>query len=246
MAPSVAAPALDSPSRPAVDRRGAAKPAEPRPAAKPAEPPTAAKPAEPPTAAKPAEPPTAAKPAEPRPAAKPAEPDPPAAADPDAFLRSLYAEHSASLRVQVGRILSDPHQAEDVVQETMLRAWRKSDTLSPDRGSIGGWLYTVARNIARDRIRARQARPTEVEEAYSGAAAWSVADHADETVDAVFVARALAVLSPNHRAVLREVYFADRTCGEAAKVLGIPEGTVKSRLYYALRRLRLAIEEERI
>jgi RNA polymerase sigma-70 factor (ECF subfamily) len=128
----------------------------------------------------------------------------------------------------------------------MLRAWRKSDTLSPDRGSIGGWLYTVARNIALDRIRARQARPTEVDESYGSAAAWSVTDHADETVDAVFVARVLAVLSPNHRAVLREVYYADRTCGEAAKVLGIPEGTVKSRLYYALRRLRLAIEEERI
>jgi RNA polymerase sigma-70 factor (ECF subfamily) len=228
MAPSVAAPVLDSPSRPAVDRRGAAKPAEPRPAAKPAEPRPAAKPAEP------------------RPAAKLAEPDRQAATDPDAFLRSLYAEHSASLRAQVGRILSDPHQAEDVVQETMLRAWRKSDTLSPNRGSIGGWLYTVARNIALDRIRARQARPAEVDEAFSGAAAWSVTDHADETVDAVFVARALAVLSPKHRAVLREVYFADRTCSEAAKVLGIPEGTVKSRLYYALRRLRLAIEEERI
>lgn len=169
----------------------------------------------------------------------------PARDDADAFLRSLYAEHSASLRAHVGRILSDPHQAEDVVQETMLRAWRNVDTLSAERGRIGGWLCTVARNIAIDRIRAKRARPTEVDEAHTDAATWSVTDHADLAVNSVFVARALAMLSPCHRAVLREVYFKDRTCSEAAKVLGIPEGTVKSRLYYALRRLRLAIEEER-
>jgi len=169
----------------------------------------------------------------------------PASDDEDAFLRSLYAEHSASLRAQVGRMLSDPHQAEDVVQEAMLRAWRKFDTLSAERGSIGGWLCTVARNIAIDRIRAKRARPTEVDEAYTDAATWSVTDHADLAVNSVLVARALATLSPCHRAVLREVYFNDRTCNEAAKVLDIPEGTVKSRLYYALRRLRLAIEEER-
>jgi RNA polymerase sigma-70 factor (ECF subfamily) len=166
--------------------------------------------------------------------------------DADAFLRSLYAEHSASMRSHAARMLSDPHQAEDVVQETMLRAWCKSDTLSPERGSVGGWLSKVAHNIAVDRLRAKRARPPEVDESYTDAATWSVTDHAEQAVDSVFVARALAKLTPSHRAVLYEVYFADRTCTEAAVVLGIPVGTVKSRLYHALRRLRVAIEQEQL
>lgn len=165
--------------------------------------------------------------------------------DAEAFVRTLYSEHSRSLRAYVGRMLSDPQLAEDVVQETMLRAWRKSDTLDPGRGSIGGWLVRVAHNIAIDRLRAKRARPPEVDEMHTDAATWSVSDHADRTVDSLYVARALRTLSPGHRAVLYEVYFADRTCVEAAVALGIPVGTVKSRLYYALRQLRAAIEAER-
>src|SRR6266568_952146 len=164
--------------------------------------------------------------------------------DADAFLRSLYAEHSVAVRAYVRRMLSDQHQAEDVVQETMLRAWRKSHQLSPERGSIGGWLLRVAHNIAVDRLRAKRVRVEEVEECKAGVENLSIADHAEKTVNSLLVARAVATLTPNHRAVLQEVYFSDRTCSEAAVVLGIPEGTVKSRLYHALRRLRLAIEEE--
>jgi RNA polymerase sigma-70 factor (ECF subfamily) len=164
--------------------------------------------------------------------------------DADAFLRTLYSEHSTSLLAYVGRMLSDPQLAEDVVQETMLRAWRKSGTLDPARGSIGGWLVRVAQNIAIDRMRARRARPQEVDEAHTEASTWSVGDHATRTVESLYVNHALRTLSPSHRAVLHEVYFADRTCAEAAVVLGIPVGTVKSRLYYALRQLRVAIEAE--
>ena len=174
------------------------------------------------------------------------EPRPKTGGDADAFLRALYAEHSAGLRAYVRRVVHDPRLAEDVVQETMLRAWRNFGTLSPERGSIGGWLMRVAHNIAIDGVRARRARPPEVDESQADTAKLSVPDHADRTVNSVYVARALQALSPGHRAVLYEVYFADRTCTEAAAVLGIPVGTVKSRLYHALRRLREAIEVERI
>jgi RNA polymerase sigma-70 factor (ECF subfamily) len=170
---------------------------------------------------------------------------PAAGRETDAFIQSLYAEHATSVRSYVRRILKDQHLAEDVVQETMLRAWRKSDSLLQEPGSVGGWLIRVAHNIALDRLRAKRCRPAEVEQRQDSAATSSIPDHAETTVDALVVTRALATLGPRHRSVLREVYYAGRTCREAGVVLGIPEGTVKSRLYHAMRQLRLAIGEQR-
>jgi RNA polymerase sigma-70 factor, ECF subfamily len=177
----------------------------------------------------------------PAPAPVPA-PAPAPAADPQALLRTLYTDHAPALRAYVTRLLSDPHQAEDVVQETMLRAWRNAEILVPERGSVNGWLMRVAHNIAVDKIRARKARPDEVEE--SAATPRRLDDHASAVVDSVFVARALSRLSPAHREVLRVVYFADHTAVQAAKVLGLPVGTVKSRTYHALRRLKICLDEE--
>jgi RNA polymerase sigma-70 factor (ECF subfamily) len=166
----------------------------------------------------------------------------PAVQDPNAFLRALYADHGTILRGYVTRLLADPHQAEDVVQETMLRAWRNAELLVPERGSVSGWLIRVAHNIAVDRIRARKARPEEVEQ--SAAVTPSFDDHASDVVESMFVARALARLSPAHREVLRLVYFDDRTAVQAAAELGLPVGTVKSRTFHALRRLKVYVEEE--
>jgi RNA polymerase sigma-70 factor (ECF subfamily) len=170
---------------------------------------------------------------------------PPNSGDVDAFVRSLYAEHSSSLRGLVLPMLRDWQQAEDVVQETMLRAWRNYDTLSSERGPIGGWLAKVARNIAIDRLRAKRRRPPEIQdEPVPGEMRLSVADHSDQVVNSVLVARALAVLTSEQHAVIQQVYFADRTCAEAAVVLDIPLGTVKSRLHYALRNLRHALDDQ--
>jgi RNA polymerase sigma-70 factor (ECF subfamily) len=171
---------------------------------------------------------------------------PPVAGDPDTregALRTLYAEHYGRLRALATRMLSDPHQAEDVVQETMVRAWRNWETVDAERGSIGTWLYRICHNVAIDRIRAKRARPREVGDSLTTSAPWSVADHADAVVNSAHVTAAIATLSPGQRAVLNQVYFADRTCAEAAKVLGIPEGTVKSRLYDALRKLRTILQK---
>jgi RNA polymerase sigma-70 factor, ECF subfamily len=173
--------------------------------------------------------------------ARPATPAAPAQ-DPHALVRRLYADNGPALLAYVTRLLSDPYQAEDVVQETMVRAWRNADLLVPDRGSVNGWLMRVAHNIAVDKIRARKARPDEVEE--TAAVPRRHDDHASAVVDSVFVARALARLSPAHREILRVVYFADRTAVQAAEVLNLPVGTVKSRTYHALRRLRACLDEE--
>jgi RNA polymerase sigma-70 factor (ECF subfamily) len=166
----------------------------------------------------------------------------PSASD-ETLVRELYAEHGRPLLVYVTRLTGDRHQAEDIVQETLLRAWRNAEALTPDRGSVRGWLLRVARNIVIDRHRARQSRPMEVEESALETA--SGPDESDTLLDSLHMLDALDGLKPEHKAVLVEVYYRGRTVVEAAEVLGLPVGTVKSRTYYALRALRLAFEEGR-
>ncbi|HEV2372159.1 MAG TPA: sigma-70 family RNA polymerase sigma factor [Streptosporangiaceae bacterium] len=148
----------------------------------------------------------------------------------------LYTELGPAVLTYVTGLLGDRHLAEDVVQETMLRAWRYSGQLSEEKGSIRGWLLRVAHNIAMDKVRMRRSRPAEVAE--SAAPEPQVNDHAEAVVTAVHVRSALAQLSAGQRAVLEQVYLNGLTAAEAAAVLGIPEGTVFSRAYYGLRMLR--------
>lgn len=156
--------------------------------------------------------------------------------DAEAVIARLYRENGAFVLSYVTRLLHDRHLAEDVVQETMLRAWRHGDQLSEQRGSVRGWLVRVAHNVAMDKIRMRRSRPAEV--AQDAAPEPLVADHADTVVTALHVRNALGRLSPRHRAVIEEIYLNGHTAREAAARLGIPEGTVFSRSYYALRILR--------
>ncbi|MDN3359682.1 IS701 family transposase [Actinomadura sp. DC4] len=172
----------------------------------------------------------------------PADPACSAEPDPSHVVSSLYVQYRPVLLAYVTKMLSDPHQAEDVVQETMVRAWRNADRLAPERGSISAWLKRVAHNVAVDKLRARRARPPEV--LVAEAPARTLPDHSANVVDSMFVRCALERLPPAQRAVLQEVYFADRTAAQAAKVLGVPVGTVKSRVHHALRNLRLHLEEQ--
>ena len=164
-------------------------------------------------------------------------------ADPDALVRTLYADHFAAVARYACGLLSDRQAGEDVAQETVLRAWRNAHLLVPDSGSVRRWLLRVAHNIAVDKIRARRARPAEVAESAALTAA-DDKDHAEQVVTTAFVRSALEELSQDHRAVLREVYFNGRTVAETAIVLDIPAGTVKSRVYYALRTLRLHLQSQ--
>jgi RNA polymerase sigma-70 factor (ECF subfamily) len=161
----------------------------------------------------------------------------------EAFIRALYEEHARPLLGYAMRLCAgDRQRAEDVVQETLLRAWRHPAALERTPDAVRPWLFTVARNIAVDAYRARRARPQE-----SGPDALeilAVDDDVDRALEAWQVTGALASLSVDHRRVLVETYYRGRSVAEAAVELGVPPGTVKSRTYYALRALRLVLEEQ--
>lgn len=168
---------------------------------------------------------------------------PVADADDELAIAGLYREyHRPLLSIIVRQTGGDRQWAEDVVQETMIRAWRSMDQLDPEAGSLLPWLVTVGRRIVIDDRRRRGARPPEAGEA----ALESVpsADATESLLRTVVVTEALKELSPAHREVLNETILRDRTVNEAAEVLGIPVGTVKSRVYYAMRALRVVLEEK--
>ncbi len=165
------------------------------------------------------------------------------------LIRLLHEQHGAALWAVALRTTADPGRAQDAVQETLLRAWRHPTALDPGRGDPRPWLLRTLRNVLIDEWRARSARPELLSDdpvgAESGRAPGehTVADHAEAAVQAWTVGAALDRLSAQHRAVLVECYYRGRTVSEAAAILSVPPGTVKSRVHYALRALRLALEE---
>jgi RNA polymerase sigma-70 factor (ECF subfamily) len=157
-------------------------------------------------------------------------------------LRALYDAHALALLGYAVRLCDgDRARAEDLVQETLVRAWRHLDVLDPSAAPVRPWLFTVAQHLAIDAYRARRARPPEVGEA--ALASVPGLDELEGTLDRIVVIDALGSLSPEHRAVIVETYYRGRSVAEAARGLGIPPGTVKSRCYYALRALKLALAE---
>ena len=160
---------------------------------------------------------------------------------PDHRMRAIYDCHSgALLRTLLNWTYGDWQAAEDLMQETMMRAWRHLDTLDPDPHALRPWLFTVARRIAIDRFRAREARPPETEPETLEQVAEPV-EPLERLLDRETLLGALRGLSEAHRSALIHVYLMDCTVPEAARSLGVPEGTVKSRLHHGLRAVRSSL-----
>jgi len=153
-------------------------------------------------------------------------------------VRKAYAAHGDELYGFALRSLGDRGLAEEAVQETFVRAWRAADRFDPDLGSLRTWLFAIIRNIVIDLGRARAARPRPTE---------SLDEVAHEPFDDALLAwqveEALRRIGDQHRQVLVETFYRGRPYAEVAADLGVPEGTVKSRVYYGLRALRNALEE---
>jgi RNA polymerase sigma-70 factor (ECF subfamily) len=137
----------------------------------------------------------------------------------------------------------DVQAAEDIVQETMIRGWQHGDEL--DRQRAGSWLHTVARNLAISTYhRRRHARPREVP--LDEGSVPAADDGLDSRMDAWLIAAALNSLSAEHRSVIVELYYRQRSVAEVAALLDVPEGTIRSRCFYGLRTLRKALEGQGI
>ncbi|MCW2603320.1 MAG: polymerase subunit sigma [Pseudonocardiales bacterium] len=163
----------------------------------------------------------------------------------DREMRDLQAEHGVALRIVALRMCDgDVGRADDAVQEAFIRAWQHPEVLDASRGSTRGWLLTTIRRILVDAHRAREARPivaTDIvpELPYRTAAVSDV----DRMLEQTVVLDALAALAYPHREAIVECYYRGSTVVEAAQRLGVPPGTVKSRLFYGLRALRSALQE---
>ncbi|GAB2937875.1 MULTISPECIES: sigma-70 family RNA polymerase sigma factor [Nonomuraea] len=161
----------------------------------------------------------------------------------EAMVRALYREYGAPLMAFAIRLTGgDRRWAEDVVQETLVRAWRNLHDLRTESGSLMPWLATVARRVVIDDRRRNNARPLDTVEDISDRAQ-PVAAEDEQLLREIVITDAMMSLSPAHRQVLTETFLLDRSLQEAAETIGVPVGTVKSRVYYAMRALRVALEE---
>jgi RNA polymerase sigma-70 factor (ECF subfamily) len=162
----------------------------------------------------------------------------------DTLVKLLYEEHAGPLLMFVLRLTGgDRQRAEDIVQETLLRAWRNAHRLGAQgQQSLRPWLVTVARRIAIDEHRSANARPAETYDRELESFP-TTSDETDRVLQSMTVSDALRQLSHSHREILIETYFRGRTVPEAAESLGLPLGTAKSRVYYALRALRTALQQ---
>lgn len=154
-------------------------------------------------------------------------------------LRELYRGFERPLYTLGRRWLQDPNLAEELVQEVSIRIWKRAKSFDPSKGAAGSWIFGIARNVASDLATARKKAPVPVEETYAVAESWNE----DGAWTAWLVSRALKELPLDQQKVVELAYVLQMTQVEIADTLNVPLGTVKTRLYSALRKLKSSLAE---
>ncbi len=154
-------------------------------------------------------------------------------------IEALYDMYSASLYGVISRIVIDTPTAEDVLQETFVKIWNSFSSYSAEKGRLFTWMVNIARNLAIDKIRSKdfknQAKNHELENNVT------FIDEQRNTVykpELMGIKDLVATLKPEQKSILDLVYFKGYTHVEAAEELGIPLGTIKTRLRMAIIELR--------
>lgn len=164
-------------------------------------------------------------------------------------LRAAYNAHGAELYRFAHRQLGDAGAAQDVVQETFLRAWRASDRYDPEIAGLRTWLFGIARNAVIDHVRRVAIRPWQGRpdvlpaDRSPGAGDPDAHGFAESVLDGWVVEEALRRISPEHRSAIVATHLRERPYEEVAAEQGVPVGTLRSRVFYGLRALRLALDE---
>jgi RNA polymerase sigma factor (sigma-70 family) len=163
----------------------------------------------------------------------------------DTALREVYDQYASFVYGLAARVIGDPRAAEDVSQDVFVAFWERPGAFDPDRGSLRTWLGTLTHRRSVDHVRREEARRRRTErEASRAVPAPDVEEMATALLAAERVRAALDVLPAEQRRAIQLAYFGGKTYREVAEILGIPEGTAKSRLRLALRRIADALEAE--
>jgi RNA polymerase sigma-70 factor (ECF subfamily) len=155
-------------------------------------------------------------------------------------LRRAWDDYAGELYGYARRSLGDAAAAEEALQETFVRAWKAADRYDASR-PLRPWLFAILRNVVIDETRARGRRPEP--RADGDRQALDLDDPLERSLDAWLVEEALRRIRPDHRTVIVETYYRGRSYADVAADLGIPEGTARTRAFYGLRALRLALDE---
>ena len=158
----------------------------------------------------------------------------------DELLLALHDAHGRALFSYVARMTGDDALAQDIVQETLLKAWKNTKILEQSNDSVRAWIFTVARNLVIDDRRSARFRRESSTDIIPDV---TTTDETDAVLDAWVIADVLLTLSEQHRRAIVNAYYMGNSVAEIARLEEVPVGTIKSRLHYALAALRLSLQE---
>jgi RNA polymerase sigma-70 factor (ECF subfamily) len=161
----------------------------------------------------------------------------------DAFAR-LFEHYAPRLKAFGMKQGVTPAKVEELVQETMLMVWRKSESFDSDRGTANNWIFTIMRNKRIDMFRRQKHPEYELDESMDIVDTDATPDdQVNMFQESEMIREAVSSLPEAQIEIIQKAFFEDKSHGEIAEDLGIPLGTVKSRIRLAVARLRILVEE---